>query len=61
VRRREFLAADHQHMMIGKRAVQCRTGLGVDALVEVEAADLGAGVLGHRGDRVFHRLISSAA
>jgi hypothetical protein len=46
--------------LIGERAVQRRAGIGIDALVEVEAADFGAGVLGHWGDRVFHRLISSA-
>ncbi len=57
LRRREFLASDHQDMMIGERAVQRSMGLAIDALVEVEAANLGAGVLGHRGDRVFHRLV----
>ncbi len=42
----EFLVADHQHMMVGEGAVQRGPGLGVDALVQVEAADLGAGVRG---------------
>jgi hypothetical protein len=37
LRRREFLPADHQHVMLGKGAVQRRAGFGVDSLVEVNA------------------------
>ena len=56
LRRGELLAADHQHVMLGKGAVQRSAGFGVDPLVQVNAAHFGAGMRGQRGDRVLHRL-----
>ena len=50
-----FLVAHDQHMVLRKGAVQRRAGLGIDRLRQVEAADLGAGIVrGQRRDRVRH-------
>jgi len=54
LRRGEFLAADYQHVMLGKGAVQRRAGCGVDSLVQIDAAHFGAGMRAQPGDRVFH-------
>jgi hypothetical protein len=55
LRWREGLVADHQHMMIDKSAVERPPGLAVDAAIEVETADFGAGMRSERADRVGHR------
>jgi hypothetical protein len=54
LRRRELLIANNQHVMTGKSAVEGRTGVGVDAAIEIDAADLGAGVRGQWGQREIH-------
>ena len=55
IRRLVFLLADHQHMVLGPGAVERRLGLGIDRLRQVDARDLGPGVIGQRGDRIGHR------
>ena len=60
LRRGEFLAADHQDMMIGEGTVQGGAGFGVHPLVQIKSANLRTGVLGQWRDRVSHRLVSSA-
>jgi hypothetical protein len=42
----ELLAADHQHVMLGKGAVQPRSSFAVNSFVQVNAAHFGAGMLG---------------
>jgi len=47
-------------VVLGKGAVQRGPGLGIDRLGQIEAAHFGPGMLGHRGDRVRHRILSLA-
>jgi len=61
LRRGEFLAADQQHMMLGKGAVERAAGFALDTLVQVNAAHFGAGMRAQRGDRVSHRAVSSTS
>ena len=61
LRRGVVLVADHQHVMLGKGAVQRRMGFGVDPLVQVEAAHFRAGMRGQRRDRVVHPSVSSGS
>ena len=44
----EMLAAHDQHMMLGEGFVQRSAGFAVDRLREIEAGDLGAGVIRQR-------------
>ena len=46
LRRRELLAADHQHVVIDKSAVQRRTRFVVNRSVQVDPAHFGAGIRG---------------
>jgi len=55
LRRGELLAADHQHVMLGKGPVQRGAGFAIDTLVQVNAAHFSAGMRGQRCDPVFHR------
>ena len=48
--RHEMLVAHHQHVMRGEGLVQRGAGFDVDRLLEIEADDLGAGVIGQRRD-----------
>ena len=38
----EMLIADHDHLVLDQRRLQCLVGRGVQALLEVEAVDFGA-------------------
>src|SRR5215469_17584909 len=50
-----LLITNHQHVMIGKGAVQRSPGLAIDAAIQVDASYFGAGMRGQWSDRVSHR------
>src|ERR1700720_2398818 len=57
--RRKLLAADHQHVMLNKGAVQRGAGFVVNNSIQINPAHLGAGPRGQPGDRVLHQAASS--
>ena len=58
LRRHEFLAADHQNVVVRESAVERTPRPTIDWLCEVEAANFRPGVLRQRGDRISHEPVA---